>query len=251
MNTDPETSTVNARQDVALIIGAGDFLGGAIAQRFGREGYHAVITRRRGDLNAVADRIRAEGGQVSAFHSDARDEQQLKTLVEDVESNIGPIAVCVFNVGGNVRFSVQDTSSRVYRKVWEMCAFAGFLTAREVSARMLERKSGSIIFTGATASLRGAAGFSAFAGGKHALRALAQSLAREIGPLGVHVAHVVIDGPIDTKSTRELFPAWFEERPQDGVMQPDDLAEIYWHLHSQPRTAWTFETDVRTYVEPW
>lgn len=251
MNTSPEASSMDTRPKVALIIGAGDFLGGAIAWRFSREGYHTVITRRRGDLNTVAERIRSDGGKVSAFHSDARDEQQVKTLVEDIEANIGPIAVCVFNVGGNVHFSVQETTSRVYRKVWEMCAFAGFLTAREVSARMLERQRGSIIFTGATASLRGAAGFSAFAGGKHALRALAQSLAREIGPLGVHVAHVVIDGPIDTESTRELFPAWFEQRPADGIMQPDDLAEIYWQLHCQPRTAWTFETDVRTYVEPW
>jgi len=251
MNSRDKGSTADTRSDVALVIGAGDYLGGAIARRFSREGYHAVITRRRGDLEPIKKQIQADGGAVSAFHSDARDDDQVRTLIEEIETNIGPIAVCVFNVGGNVRFSVQETTPRVYRKVWEMCAYAGFICAQQVSARMLERERGTMIFTGATASLRGAAGFSAFAGGKHALRALAQSLARETGPLGIHVAHVVIDGPIDTQSTRELFPAWFEQRPQDGIMQPDDLAEIYWQLHCQPRTAWTFETDVRTYVEQW
>lgn len=238
-------------KEVALIVGAGDFLGGAIAHRFSQQGFHAAISRRRGDMSAVIDRIEKNGGEVTGFHSDARDEQQVKALVDEIETNIGPISVFVFNVGGNVRFPVLETSTRVYRKVWEMCALAGFVCAREVASRMLERERGTIIFTGATASLRGAAGFSAFAGGKHALRALAQSLAREIGPQGIHVCHVVIDGPIDTKSTRELFPTWFEQRPADGIMNPDDLAQIYWQLHNQPRSAWTFETDVRTYVEPW
>ncbi len=248
MNADMSNST--SRQ-VALVVGAGDYLGGSIAHRFSQHGYHAAISRRRGDMSAVLDRIEKDGGHATGFHSDARDEQQVKALVDEIEDQIGPIGVFVFNVGGNVRFPVLETSTRVYRKVWEMCALAGFICAREIAARMLERKQGTIIFTGATASVRGSAGFSAFAGGKHALRALAQSLARELGPEGIHVCHVIIDGPIDTQSTRELFPAWFEQRPEDGVMNPDELAEIYWHLHSQPRSAWTFETDVRTYVEPW
>ena len=236
---------------VALVIGAGDFLGGAIAKRFAREGYHAVITRRRGDLDEVAGAIRDAGGAVTAIHSDARDEDEVAGLIERVETGIGPIEVLVFNVGGNVRFSVLETTSRVYRKVWEMCALAGFLNAREAARRMVARERGTILFTGATASVRGAEGFAAFAGGKHALRALAQSMARELGPKGIHTAHVVIDGPIDTKWTREMFPDWFEERPDDGIMKPDELAEIYWNLHCQPRSAWTFETDVRTYMEPW
>lgn len=235
---------------VALVIGAGDFLGGAIARRFAREGFHAVITRRRGDLGEIAASIEATGGKVTAIHSDARDEDQVSDLVERIESEIGPIEVLVFNVGGNVRFSVLETTSQVYRKVWEMCAFAGFLNGREVARRMVGRERGTILFTGATASLRGADGFSAFAGGKHALRALAQSMARELGPKGIHIGHVVIDGPIDTKWTRELFPDWFKSRPADGIMQPDELAEIYWNLHSQPRSAWTFEIDVRPYIEP-
>lgn len=241
----------DTQEKVALIVGAGDFLGGAIARRFAREGFHVVATRRRGDLAPLIASIEAEGGLARGIHSDARDEAQVQALVQEVERDLGPIEVAVFNVGGNVRYPVVETTARVYRKVWEMCALGGFLVGREVARRMLPRGRGTLLFTGATASLRGAAGFAAFSGGKQALRALAQSLARELGPEGIHVAHVVIDGPIDTESTRALFPDWFAARPADGIMQPDDLAEIYWQLHCQPRSAWTFETDVRSYLEPW
>ncbi len=195
--------------------------------------------------------IEAAGGRATGYNSDARDEAQVGALIEGIERDLGPIEVAVFNVGGNVRFAVTETTARVCRKVWELCAFAGFLVGRETARPMLARGRGTILFTGATASLRGAAGFAAFSGGKQALRALAQSMARELGPRGIHVAHVVIDGPIDTAATRALFPEWFAARPADGVMQPDELAEIYWQLHRQPRSAWTFETDVRTYVEAW
>lgn len=239
------------KPEVALVVGAGDFLGSAIARRFAREGYHVVATRRRGDMQPLVQAIETEGQTITALHSDARDEDAVVELVETIERDIGALAIVVFNVGGNVRFGITETTARVYRKVWEMCAFAGFLVGREAAARMLARGHGTILFTGATASLRGADGYAAFAGGKHALRALAQSMARELGPKGIHVGHVVIDGPIDTDATRERFPDWFEKRPDDGIMQPDDLAEIYWQLHRQPRTAWTFEADVRAYVEPW
>lgn len=239
------------KREAALVVGAGDFLGSAIAKRFARGDYHVVASRRRGNLEPLVRTVEAEGQAITALHSDARDEDAVTALMEKVEHDIGPLACVVFNVGGNVRFGITETTARVYRKVWEMCAFAGFLVGREAAKYMLPRKSGTILFTGATASLRGAEGYAAFAGGKHALRALAQSMARELGPKGIHVGHVVIDGPIDTDATRALFPDWFEQRPKDGIMQPDDLAEIYWQLHRQPRTAWTFETDVRTYLEPW
>jgi len=238
-------------EKIALVVGAGDFLGGAIARRFAREGFHVVATRRRGDLAPLIASIEADGGRARGIHSDARDEAQVEALIQEVERDLGPIEVAVFNVGGNVRFPVVETTARVYRKVWEMCALGGFLVGREVARRMLPRGRGTILFTGATASLRGAAGFAAFSGGKQALCALAQSLARELGPEGIHVAHVVIDGPIDTEATRALFPDWFAERPEDGIMQPNALAEIYWQLHCQPRSAWTFEIDVRSYLEPW
>ena len=236
---------------VALIIGSGDYLGSAVARRFAKEGFHAVGTRRRGDIVTFVKEIEDSGGKATGMHSDARKEEQVVELVERVENEIGPIEVFVFNIGGNVIFSILDTTTRVYTKVWEMCALAGFLTGREVTRRMVSRKRGTMLFTGATASVRGGNGFSAFAGGKHALRALAQSMAKELMPQNIHVAHVIIDGPIDTEWTRQRFPGLVKERPVDGLLQPDDIAETYWAIHNQKRSAWTFETDVRPWVEPW
>ncbi|MEM7424547.1 MAG: SDR family oxidoreductase [Pseudomonadota bacterium] len=236
---------------VALIVGAGDFLGAAIARRFAREGYHVVATRRRGDLDGLKSDIEAAGGRATALHSDARDEEQVVRLVGQVESDIGPIEACIYNIGANVSFPITETTSRVYRKVWEMSAFGAFLVGREVARCMLERGRGTIIFTGASASVRGKSGFAAFSGAKQAKRALAQSMARELGPQGVHVAHIIVDGAIDNDHTRERFPEWFETRPEDGIMQPDHLAENFWNIHVQPRSAWTFELDLRPYVEPW
>ncbi len=236
---------------IALIVGAGDHLGSAIARRFSREGFHLVVTRRRGDLNPLLAELEALGSSATAFHSDARDEQQVIALVEKIESDLGPIRVAVFNVGGNVRYGITETSSRVYRKVWEMCAFAGFLFGRELAKKMLLRQQGTILFTGASASTRGNSGFAAFAGGKHALRALAQSMARELGPQGVHVAHIIIDGLIKNPATAQYLPDLYASKGNDGIIQPDDLADIYWQLHNQPRSAWTFEQDARPYAESW
>lgn len=235
----------------ALIVGAGDHLGAALARRFAREGLHVVATRRRGDMSGLVADIEHAGGSITAVHSDARDEAAVQQLVQRVEAEIGPMAVCIFNVGGNVRFPIGETSTQVYTKVWEMCALAGFLVGREAAAVMAPRQRGSILFTGASASLRGSAGFAAFAGGKHALRALAQSMARELGPQGLHIAHVIIDGLIDNANTKALFPERFEQRGPDGILQPDDIADAYWMLHAQARNAWTFELDLRPYKEPW
>ncbi|WP_370277901.1 SDR family oxidoreductase [Pontibacterium sp.] len=240
-----------AQRPIALIIGAGDHLGSAIARRFAKEGFHIVATRRRGDLNTLVNEVQTLGSEVTAVHSDARDEDQVIELVEKVESELGPISVLVFNVGGNVRYSITETSSRVYRKVWEMCALAGFLVGREVAKKMLTRQQGTILFTGASASLRGNSGFAAFAGGKHALRALAQSMSRELSPQGIHVAHVVVDGLIENEATKEFLPDLYASKGNDGIIQPDDLAEVYWQLHKQSRSAWTFEQDVRPYAETW
>ena len=236
----------------ALVIGAGDATGGAIARRFARGGYTACVTRRTVDkLQPLVQRIQAEGGQARAFGSDARDEAAMVALVSTIEREVGPLEVAVFNIGANVRFSVTDTTERVYRKVWEMGALAGFLMGREAARVMLPRGRGTILFTGATASLRGGAGFSAFAGAKHALRALAQSLAREVGPQGIHVAHVVIDGAIDTAFIAQNFPERYALKPQAGILDPEHIAENYWHLHQQPRSAWTHEMDLRPWMETW
>ena len=236
-----------------LVVGAGDATGGAIARRFAREGHVACVTRRSADkLEPLVQRIRADGGTAHAFGSDARDEQQVATLVDHIEREIAPIEVAVFNVGGNVRFGIADTTERVYRKVWEMGALAGFLVGREVARAMLPRGRGTILFTGATASVRGSAGFAAFAGAKHALRALAQSMARELGPQGIHVAHVVVDGMIDTAFTAQNFPERYAAlKPADGILDPDAIAENYWQLHRQPRSAWTHELDLRPWGEKW
>lgn len=235
-----------------LVIGAGDATGGAIARRFAREGLIACVTRRQADkLAPLVAQIEAEGGKAHAFGSDARIEADMVALVEGIERDIAPIEVAVFNIGANVRFDVTDTTERVYRKVWEMAALAGFLTGREVAKAMLKRGHGTIIFTGATASVRGAAGFSAFAGAKHALRALAQSMARELGPKGIHVAHTIIDGAIDTQFIAENFPQRYALKDQEGILNPEHIAESYWQLHRQPRSAWTQEMDLRPWMETW
>ena len=238
---------------VALVIGAGDSTGGAIARRFAREGYIACVTRRHGDkLEPLVRRIQEDGGQAHAFGSDARREEQVAELFATIERDIGPIEIMSFNVGGNVRFPIRETTTRVYTKVWEMCALGGFLAGREAARVMVPRKRGTILFTGATASVRGGAGYAAFAGGKHALRALAQSMARELGPEGIHVAHVVVDGAIDTDFTRQRAPDTYESRKAvDGILNPESIAENYWMLHKQPRDAWTHELDVRPWTERW
>ncbi|MFM2066784.1 MAG: hypothetical protein RLZZ584_1693 [Pseudomonadota bacterium] len=253
----PPTNDVPAasppsRRSVALVVGAGDATGGAIARRFARAGLVACVTRRSADkLAPLVDAIRAEGGEAHGYASDARDEAAVAELFAGIERDIGPLEVVVFNIGANVRFPITEMSERVYRKVWEMGALAGFLVGREAARAMLPRGRGSILYTGATASLRGGAGYAAFAGSKHALRALAQSMARELGPRGLHVAHVVIDGAIDTRFIAENFPERYALKASDGILAPDAIAENYWQLHQQPRSAWTHELDLRPWSEPW
>ncbi|WP_339650202.1 SDR family oxidoreductase [Halopseudomonas pelagia] len=239
-----------SRPPVAVVIGAGDATGGAIAKRFAREGYTLCATRRNAEqLTSLIEEIQCAGGSAHPFGCDARVEEQMVELFEHIERDIGPIAVVVFNIGANVRFSITETTERVYRKVWEMAALAGFLTGREAAKAMLPRQKGTIIFTGATASLRGGVGFSAFAGAKFALRALAQSMARELGPQGIHVVHPIIDGAIDTAFIRDTFPERYALKDQDGILNPEHIAEQYWQLHCQPRDGWTHELDLRPWME--
>src|SRR6478752_8522946 len=223
-----------AQGKVALVIGAGDATGGAIAARFAKEGYIACLTRRSADkLRPTVDAIRATGGQAFGFSSDARKEEDVIALVEQVEREHGPIEVMVFNIGANVPSSILEETARKYFKIWEMACFSGFLNGREVAKRMVTRGRGTILFTGATAGLRGAANFAAFAGAKHALRALAQSMARELGPQNIHVAHIVVDGAIDTEWIKANFPERYNSGP-DAILNPDHIAETYWQLHRQP-----------------
>lgn len=244
-------STGTTKQ-AALIIGAGDSTGGAIAKRFAREGLIACATRRNADkLQPLIDEIRNSGGEAYGFASDARKEDEVIKLVDDIERDIAPIEVMVFNIGANVPCSILDETARKYFKIWEMACFSGFLVGREVAKRMVIRGRGTIIFTGATAGMRGSAKFAAFAGAKHALRALAQSMARELGPKNIHVSHVVIDGAIDTEFIRETSPERYATKSEDGILNPDHIADNYWHLHTQPRDAWTHELDLRPWMERW
>jgi NAD(P)-dependent dehydrogenase (short-subunit alcohol dehydrogenase family) len=240
------------QQKAVLIVGAGDATGAAVARRFAREGYVACLARRSADkLQPLVAAIRADGGEARGFASDARKEDQVAELIETIESEVGPIEVFVFNIGANVPCGILDETPRKFFKIWEMACFAGFLTSQAAARRMASRQRGTILFTGATAALRGAANFAAFAMAKHGLRALAQSMARELGPMNIHVAHVVIDGAIDTAFIRDNFPARYAEKDQDGILAPDHIADAYWYLHTQPRDAWTFELDLRPWIERW
>lgn len=244
----------NKKQPSCLIVGAGDDTGSALARAFAREGYVACVTRRprHGEkLQQLVASIEADGGRARAFPSDARDEKSVVELVRQIESDVGPLEVAVFNIGANVRFGITETTERVYRKVWEMGAYAGFLMGREVASVMVPRKRGTILFTGATASMRGASGFSAFAGAKFALRALAQSMARELGPDNIHVAHVIIDGAIDSNFIRENMSDVDAARDQSRILSPDDIAANYVWLHRQKPNAWTHELDLRPWKEKW
>ncbi|MCU1717866.1 SDR family oxidoreductase [Pseudomonas sp. 5P_3.1_Bac2] len=233
-----------------LVVGAGDATGGAIAKRFAREGYVACVARRSADkLQGLVTEIEAAGGQARAFACDARLEGHVVELFATIEREVGPLHAVIFNIGANVQFSISETTERVYRKVWEMGALAGFLTGREAAKVMLPRAQGSIIFTGATASLRGRAHFAAFASAKFALRALAQSMARELGPKGIHVAHPIIDGAIDTAFIRDNFPTLYQRKDEDGILNPEHIAEQYWQIHCQPRDCWVHELDLRPWSE--
>lgn len=238
----------------AIIIGAGDATGGAIARAFAREGLTACINRRERNaeaLEALAASIRADGLAACAFPGDARDEAFMAGLFDTVEATVGPVEVAVFNVGANVNFPIGETSARVYRKVWEMACFAGFLMGREAATRMAARGRGTILFTGATASLRGGKGYAAFSGAKAALRMCAQAMSRELGPLGIHVAHIVIDGGIDTAFIRARRPDFEKAKARDLVLSPEAIAANYVMLHLQPRSAWTHELDLRPWGETW
>jgi len=240
------------RNATCAVIGAGDFIGSAIARRFAREGYTVFAGRRTADkLQTLKSEIEAEGGTCETRGLDARKEDEIATFLTEADKH-APLEVCIFNVGANVNFPILDTTERVFRKVWEMACYAGFLAGREAARIMVPREQGTILFTGATASMRGGKGYAAFASAKFGLRAVAQSMARELGPKNIHVAHLVIDSGVDTQFVRERIKAAGgdpEKLPPDTLMEPDSIADAYWYLHSQKRDGWTHELDIRPYAE--
>jgi NAD(P)-dependent dehydrogenase (short-subunit alcohol dehydrogenase family) len=250
---------MSSPKGACLVVGVGDGVGGAIAKAFAAEGYTVCMTRRPRHLEQLetlaaeigAQSEKGSGGQVRAYGVDARREAEMIALVDQIEAEVGPLEVVVFNIGANVRFGLVETTAQVFSKVWEMACFAGFLTAREAARVMVPRGRGTILFTGASASLRGKDGFSAFASAKAGLRAVAQSAARELGPKGIHVAHVVVDGAIDgvfTRSVREDVQGLLD---RDEILKPAEIAANYVWLHGQPRSAWTHEIDLRPHSETW
>ncbi|MFN9250588.1 MAG: SDR family oxidoreductase [Brevundimonas sp.] len=235
-----------------IVIGAGDATGGAIARRFAREGFAVGLVRRTADkLAPLVAAIEREGGRAIPYAGDARKEEEMKRIFDAMERDVGPIEVAVFNIGANVPCSILEETPRKYIKIWELACLSGFFMGREAARRMTARGEGTILFTGATASIRGSAHFAAFAGAKHGLRALAQSMARELWPKNVHVAHIIIDGAIDTAFIRDTFPERYATKDRQGILDPDSIADAYWHIHTQSRDAWTFEMDLRPWIETW
>ena len=247
---------MNPRNATVAVIGAGDFIGSAIAERFAAEGYIVFAGRRTADkLAPLKARIEIHGGRCEARALDARIEDQVTAFLAEADA-MAPLEVCIFNPGANVNFPILDTTERVFRKVWEMACYGGFLTGREAARLMLPRGQGTIIFTGATASMRGGIGYAAFSSAKFGLRAVAQSMARELGPKNIHVAHLVIDSGVDTDFVRSRIrasggEAAVEAIKPDQLMNPTSIAEAYWQLHAQTRDAWTHELDLRPYGEKW
>ncbi len=242
-------------EPVCLIVGAGDYIGAAIARKFAAGGYTVCLGRRNGEKSdSLVEELTNNGGKAYAYSLDAREETQIAERFAAIEKDIGPLEVVISNPGGNVNFPIQETTERVFYKVWRMACFTGFLTGREAAKYMVPRGRGSIFFTGATASMRGGSGFAAFASAKFALRGLAQSIARELGPQGIHVAHLIIDAGVDTEFVRDRIrdrggnP---DELPEDTLMNPTSVGEAYWMLHQQTPDAWTHEMDLRPFCEKW
>ena len=244
------------RNATVAVIGAGDYIGSAIAKKFASEGFIVFAGRRHGDKLAplVAD-IEASGGRIVGRSLDARDEADLTAFLREAEA-AAPLEICIFNIGANVNFPLLETTERVFRKVWELACYAGFLAGREAARLMLPRSRGSIFFTGATASLRGGAGYAAFASAKFGLRAVAESAARELGPKNIHVAHLVIDAGVDTEWVRDRIKqregeAALANLDPGRLMRPASVAEAYWQIYQEPRDAWSFEREIRPFAEKW
>ena len=241
---------------VALLVGAGDAIGAAVARRFAEGGYKVCIARREAAKSqALVDELNAAGYDVRAFSTDARDEKSVQNLFEQVERDAGPIEVCLFNAGANVGKPLLETTERLFFRAWQLACYAGFLVGREATRYMTERGRGTILFTGATASMRGGKNFAAFAAAKFGLRAVAQSMARELGPKNIHVAHLIMDGAVDSPEIHRRFMVDkgidASTLPPDSMTKTSSIAEIYWFLHGQPRDGWTHELDLRPSVEIW
>jgi NAD(P)-dependent dehydrogenase (short-subunit alcohol dehydrogenase family) len=243
-------------QKVAVLVGAGDAIGAAVARRFAKGGYTVCIGRRDGAKSqGLVDELISAGHKIHAFSVDARQESEVQALFTKVENEIGPIEVCLFNAGSNVNKPLIETTEKLFFKAWELACYAGFLVGREAARVMTTRGRGTILFTGATASLRGGKGFAAFASAKFGLRAVAQAMARELGPKNIHVVHLIIDAAVDSAAIHARLKAASgieaKDIAPDSLTKTDSIAEAYWFAHQQAKNGWTHELDLRPAGEKW
>jgi NAD(P)-dependent dehydrogenase (short-subunit alcohol dehydrogenase family) len=241
---------------VAILVGAGDAIGAAVARRFAEGGYTVCICRREAAKSqGLVDELKAKGHSIHAFSVDARQEAEVQKLFAEVEQSIGPIEVCLFNAGSNVNKPLIETTEKLFFKAWELACYAGFLVGREAARVMVPRGRGTIFFTGATASLRGGQGFAAFSAAKFGLRGVAQAMARELGPKNIHVVHLIIDAGVDSEAIHQRMKAAkgvdASDIPPDSLTKTSSIAEAYWFAHQQKRDGWTHELDLRPSVEKW
>lgn len=241
---------------VALLVGAGDAIGAAVARRFAQGGFKVCIARRDATKSQVlVDELKQAGADVRAYSVDARNEEEVQHLFAEVERTVGPIEVCLFNAGSNTAKPLLDTTEKLFFKAWELACYAGFLVGREAARCMLQRGRGTILFTGATASIRGGKGFAAFSSAKFGLRAVAQSMARELGPQNIHVVHLLIDAGVDSVEIRRRYKEGrgldAADIPEGSLTKTSSIAEAYWFAHQQSRDGWTHELDLRPSVEKW
>ncbi len=239
--------------ETAVVLGAGasNGVGGALARRFAGEGLHVVIAgRTQAKVDALAEEITATGGSAEAVRVDVTSAEDQDALFKHVAER-GPIAAVLYNAGNNAIIPFEQLDAETYESFWRVGNFGAFLTAKRAIPLLKAQGSGSLFFTGASGSMRGKANFAHFASMKAGLRMLAQSLAREFGPHGVHVAHFIIDGVIDGEMVRSRFGEFLEQMGEDGSLSPDAIAEAFWYVHNQPRSAWTHELDLRPFKENW
>ena len=245
-----------AQKGAVLLVGAGDAIGSAVARRFAKGGYKVCIARREAAKSqGLVDELKAEGLTIHAFSVDARQEAEVQALFATVEKDIGPIEVCLFNAGSNVNKPLLDTTEKLFFKAWELACYAGFLVGREAAKYMLARGHGTMLFTGATASVRGGVGFAAFSSAKFGLRAVAQAMARELGPKNIHVVHLLIDAAVNSEAIHQRMKAQkgidAADIPAGSLTETSSIADAYWFAHHQAKDGWTFELDLRPSVEKW
>lgn len=243
------------KDGVVLLVGAGDAIGAAVTQRFADGGYKVVIARRDAEKSReLVNELTKAGRDVRAVSVDARQEADVQALFAKVEREIGPIEVCLYNAGSNVAKPLLETTEKLFFKAWELACYGGFLVGREAAKYMVPRGRGTILFTGATASVRGGKGFAAFSSAKFGLRAVAQAMARELGPNNVHVVHLLIDAGVDSEAIHQRMKAAgvnVAEIPEDSLTKTSSIADAYWFTHHQSRDGWTHELDLRPSVETW